>query len=794
MNDTNKKIKSYNKIFWIIFASPWMILIILFILISMGKLGYMPSFKVLENPKTNIATQVISEDNKVMGTFYLQNRTYVEYEDLPPYLINALIATEDIRFYRHSGIDPRGLARVFVKSILLGNRDAGGGSTITQQLAKNLFPRDTAYYHSSIRRGTNLVLTKFREWITAVKLERAYTKQEIITMYFNQFDFLYQAVGLNSAAQVYFNTSPDSLRIEQAALLVGMAKNPWVYNPHRFPEKAMERRDIVFMQMEKYGYINREEFDSLRNLPLELDFQRIHHDEGIGTYFREYLRVTLSAREPERKNYYFYKSYKDDSLRWREDPVFGWCNKNLKPDHTPYNIYTDGLKIYTTINHSMQLYAERAVEKHLGGYLQETFFRHMRGRPRAPFSNDLTKSEINSIMRRAMLNSTRGRNLRNRGVPMDSIYRAFQEPVEMSIFSWDGEIDTIMTPWDSILYYKHILQTGFLSMDPQNGHVKAYVGGLDMGHFQYDHVTKGKRQAGSLFKPFLYILAMQEGFTPCDQVPNVSVTFFLNDTVWSPQSLSRPEDLGKLRTLQWGLGRSENNISAYLVQHFKPEPIAKIAYRCGINSYIDPQPSMIYGTSDMSVEEMVGSYSTFANKGIHIDPFYVTRIEDKNGNVLVEFQPRQHEAISEKTAYLMIKLMEGVTSTNLGEGSIRTGTAASLRYGEFNFTAEIAGKTGTTQNYSDGWFIGITPKLVSGAWVGAEDRSVHFNSGLGSGTGMALPIWGYYMKQVYADTTLGITQEDSFERPEGYDVNLDCTKMQDDDDLNEDFDIGNLGI
>ena len=768
MVETNKFQKSYTRIFWILGITPFVLLLIIFILISAGKLGYMPDFATLENPKTNIATEIYSEDGKVLGSFYFQNRMAVDYKDLPPDLIHALVATEDIRFYKHSGIDPRGLARVFFKTLVLGKKSAGGGSTITQQLAKNLFPRDTTFYQSKIRRSIGLTLTKFREWVTAVKLEKAYTKNEILTMYFNQFDFLYNAVGIKSAAKVYFNTVPDSLDMGEAATLVGMAKNPSLYNPVRYPEEALKRRNIVFGQMEKYGFIDQEQYDSLITIPLKIDFQRVNHDKGIATYFREFLRQKLTASMPDRKNYRSYSSYKEDSTQWANDPLYGWCNKNLRPNGMPYNIYTDGLKIYSTVNYEMQEFAEEAVAKHMAD-LQSLFFKMKKGYANGPFSSDLTRKQIDLIIRRAILSSQRGRSLRNNGASWDSIYRAFKRPVEMTVFSWHGDVDTTMSPLDSILYYKHFLQTGFMSMDPVSGDVRAYVGGLDLQYFKYDHVTQSKRQAGSTFKPFLYILAMQEGYTPCYKVPNVSQTFPVGDSTWTPRSESKPKDKGKLKTLKWGLARSENNIAAWLVSRFKPQPIAEIAHRMGITSYIDPVPPIIYGTSDMTVEEMVAAYATFANKGIHTEPIFVTRIEDKNGNLLATFQPEHKEAISEKTAYLMLSLMEGVT----GRGKNYTGTAYALRW-KYGLTAPIAGKTGTTNNYSDGWFIGITPKLVSGGWVGAEDRSVHFNSGYGSGSYMALPIWALYMQKVYADSTLGYTQNDDFEKPEGFNVNLNC--------------------
>lgn len=767
MNITIKDYKRFNLIFWSVFASIIITPSLIFFLASKGALGYMPDIAALENPKIDLATQVISEDGEILGNFYFQNlnRTYVQYQNLPRPLVDALIATEDYRFYKHSGIDLRGVVRAF---FYLGKK--GGGSTITQQLAKLLF-------HEQPEMVVERLKQKIKEYIIAVRLERAYTKEEIITMYLNQIDFLHNAVGIKSAANVYFNTSSDSLKIEQGAVIVGMAKNPSSYNPKLFPERSLRRRNVVLDQMEKYGFLDAETHDSLRNLPLVLKFRRISHNMGPATYFREFLRRTLTAREPQRRNYTNYDDFKNDSAVWKDDPLHGWCNKNRKPDNEPYDLYTDGLRIFTTVNSKMQNYAERAVEYHLGEYLQAMFLQEKKGKRNAPFSNDLTEQDINKLLKWSMLNSDRGRYLRRQGVSLDSIYKAFKTPVPMTVFSWRGDIDTIMSPLDSIKYFKHFLLSGFMAMDPSTGYVKAYVGGIDFRYFKYDHVTQGKRQAGSTFKPFLYILAMQEGYSPCYKVPNVSQIFETLDSIWMPKSLSRPQDLNQERTLRWGLGRSENNISAWLVKRFKPQPIADIAYKMGIKSHIDPVPPMIYGTSDMSVEEMVASYSTLANKGVHTNPVYVTRIEDKNGNILATFNQERNEAISEQTAYLMLKLMEGVTSPNLGEGYVRSGTAARLRYGDFNFTAEIAGKTGTTQNNSDAWFIGITPKLVAGVWVGCEDRSAHFESSLGTGSSAALPIWGYFMKQIYADPSLGISQEDVFFPPDGFNYNLDCESM-----------------
>lgn len=755
MNSSINKYKKYTLIFWIVFALPLISVVLLFWLAGSGKLGYMPQIEDLENPKINLATLIISEDNEVLGSVFTQNqnRTFIGYDRLPKHLVDALVATEDIRFYKHSGIDLKGSIRAIV---FLGKR--GGGSTITQQLSKQLF-------HEPVQSFTGRIQQKIKEYVISVKLEKSYTKNEILALYFNQYDFLYNAVGINSASQVYFNKMPDSLNVQESAVLVGMAKNSIYFNPKRYPERALRRRNTVLDQMEKYEYITLVERDSLKMLPMEIDYQPVSHNVGPATYFREFIKRTMTRKEPKRKNYSQYKSFQRDSVLWKNDPLYGWCNKNTKPDKSNYNIYTDGLRIYTTVNSKMQAYAETAVKAHLGGYLQDAFFREKKGRTRAPFSKDLTKAEVDRILKQAVRYSDRGRKMYNRGASMDSIYKVFKQPVEMSIFTWNGDKDTILSPLDSILYYKHLLRTGFMSMDPRNGHVKAYVGGINYRHFKYDHVTQGKRQAGSTFKPFLYILAMQEGYSPCREIPVVAVPFKDNDTIWTPRYSGSSENIGTMKTLKWGLALSHNYVSAWLVDKFKPEPIANIAHKMGIESYIDPVPSMIYGTSDMSVKEMVASFATFANSGIHVKPLFVTRIEDKFGNVLANFHPETTEAIDEETAYLMLNLMQGV---------VNFGTASRLRY-RYEFTGDIAGKTGTTNNNSDGWFIGITPQLVSGLWVGGENRSIHFDqTGMGSGTSMALPIWAEYMTRVYADSSLLITQEDIFIEPAGFDVDIDC--------------------
>lgn len=753
-----KRFKKYTRFLWVLFAFPLIVFGLIILLAATGNMGYMPKVEDLENPKINLATHLISHDGELIGSIYYQNqnRTHIDFDRLPKHLVDALIATEDIRYYRHSGIDIKGLARAFILRGMLGKKSAGGGSTITQQFAKLLF-------HKQAGTSMERLQQKVKEWIIAVKLERSYTKKEIIALYFNQFDFLYNAVGIQSAAQVYFNTLPDSLNIEQSAMLVGMAKNPALYNPKRFPEISIRRRNTVFMQMEKYGYITSEESDSLRAIPLEINFQRMSHNVGTATYYREFIRRSMGATEPHRREYskWNYKKFQEDSLRWINDPLYGWCNKNRKPNGDNFDLYTDGLRIYTTIDSRMQTYAENAVTKQMGEYLQPAFFKEKKGRRNAPFSKDLTDKQRKNIIRSAIRNSDRGRRLYNRGVSMDSIYKVFRKPVEMSVFSWKGEVDTVLSPLDSILYYKHFLNVGFMAMEPHTGFVKAYVGGINFMNFKYDHVTQGKRQAGSTFKPFLYILAMQEGYSPCREVPVSPITFYVNDTTWSPRTTAKKEVINTYKPLKWGLAKSENYISAWLVDRFKPQAIADIAYKMGITSYIDPVPSMIYGPSDMSVQEMVAAYTTFANQGIHIKPLFVSRIEDKYGNVLATFLPETWESINEESAFKMLSLMQGVTTY---------GTAARLR-SKYHLTAQIAGKTGTTNNNADGWFMGVTPKLVGGGWVGAEDRSVHFDyTAMGSGTNTVLPIWAEFMLQVYADSTLGITQEDVFEIPEDFDL------------------------
>ncbi len=759
--ETPSVFRKYLWILWMIFAIPVVGAILIFTLISFGKLGYMPSFEELENPKTNLATEVISEDGRLLGTYYRENRIKAEFVDLSPNLTKALIATEDARFYRHSGVDVRSIGRA-VSGIFRGG-SKGGGSTITQQLAKMLFPREELNF-------VQLVFRKLREWVIAIKLERSYTKEEILSLYLNKFDFINQAVGIRSASSIYFSTTPDSLRIEEAAMLVGMLKNSTLYNPVRRPELTLQRRNVVLNQMVKYGYLDENLVDSLKALPLGLQYNKVDHKEGLATYFREMLRSALNHSKPEKEDYWSYKDFQEDSARWEDDPIFGWCKKNLKSDGTPYDIYADGLKIHTTVNSRMQQYAEEAVTEHIKGYLQEKFFNETRKKLRPPFSNDLSKEEVDAIIASEVNQSERRRLMKQAGASQKDILAEFRKPVPMTVFDWkNGEKDTVMTPMDSIYYYLNFLNTGFMSMNPHTGHVKAYVGGINYKYFKFDHAIQAKRQVGSTIKPFLYSIAMREGYSPCYEVPCIPVTFTLWDgSSWTPKNSTKTKMDGKMVTLKWGLAQSNNYISAWLMKQFSPEPFVDIMHKAGIKSTIDPVPSMILGTSEMTLYEMVGAYSVYANKGFYTQPIFVTRIEDKYGNVISEFKPVLNEVMSEETAYLMLNLLQGV---------VNEGSGIRLRI-KYKLSNEIGGKTGTTSNQSDGWFMGVTPELVSGVWVGGKIRSIHFGSlSEGQGANMALPIFGLFMQKVYADPKTGITA-DPFPRPEKpFSFDLNCNSV-----------------
>ncbi|HNR43245.1 MAG TPA: transglycosylase domain-containing protein [Bacteroidales bacterium] len=768
MKSTNPD-RKYIVWFWCLFTVPFIVIFLLFLLISRGKLGPMPSFRELENPEYYLAAEVFSEDGVLLGKISIENRTWTEYKDLSPYLVDALIATEDIRYYRHSGIDVRGLGRTIVRTILLG-QNTGGGSTITQQLAKQLYPRDTAKISAFVR-NIRLGVTKFKEWQTAIKLERSYTKEEIIAMYLNKFDFLYNAIGIRSAARVYFNTTPDSLNLQEAAVLVGMLKNSARYNPVRNYDLMVKRRNVVLSQLAKYGYINPAIIDSVKQLPIETDFHLEDHNTGLATYLREYLRNTMRRPEPDINRYERESSYRDALWEWENNPLYGWCNKNRKPDGSNYDIYRDGLKIYTTINSRMQLYAEEALREHLSKDVQPGFYRRAKSFRNPPYSNDISKKEVEELIMRSLKESDRYYVMKARGVPEDSIMLAFNTPVKMRVFSWKGERDTVMTPYDSVRYYKYFIRSAFLVEDPHTGYVKAYVGGPDFRYFKWDAVTQQRKQVGSTIKPFLYTIAMQNGYSPCYEVENIPRSFDIpGDSVpWIPRSSGPKEYHGKMVTLKWGLAQSENYISAWLMEQFSPSAVTDLMKRMGIRSYIDPVPSIFLGTSDIKLEEMVGAYGTYANKGVYIRPMYVTRIEDKNGNVISRFTPMIEEVLSEEQAYLMLDLLRGVVLNGSGNRIRRV----------YNLMNQIGGKTGTTQNHSNGWFMGITPDLVGGVWSGWEDQAIHFETlGEGQGANMALPIFALFLKKVYADPQFGILEANEFERPANFSIELDCEKVK----------------
>ena len=729
---------------------------ITFFAIAQGWIGYMPAVEQLENPIDRYATQLISSDGKTLGSYSYSkdNRFYASYEDLSPDLVQALIATEDVRFTEHSGIDGRGLVRAIIKRGIMRQRSGGGGSTITQQLAKQLFSPNAENL-------TERLLQKPIEWVIAVQLERYYTKEEIINMYLNKFDFLHNAVGIRTAALSYFGKTPSTLKTEEAALLIGMCKNPSYYNPVRYPERALERRNTVFQQMVKAGCMTEERCEELSRKPITLHFTRPDYSDGMAPYFREYLRLTLMAKKPERKDYAKWQAQKfaDDSLAWETNPLYGWCNKNRKANGEPYNLYTDGLKIYTTIDTRMQQYAEEAVAEHLGRHLQPAFFREKRRRPNAPFSEDITKKQREEILERSMKQTDRYRALKQAGKSEKEILRNFNTKTEMQVFSWNGIVDTLMTPMDSILYCKSFLRTAFMAMDVRTGQVKAYVGGIDFNCFKYDMVNTGRRQIGSTMKPYVYSLAMIEGFTPCDRLLHVQPV--LEDeggNQWIPRNPGARR-VGEEVTIQWGLQVSSNWVTAYLMKQLSPYTLVRLLHSYGMHSYIDPVVSICLGTPDISVSEMVSGYSVFPNKGIRMEPLYVTRIEDSYGNPIATFAPQVYEVLPEEAAYKMLYMLRSV---------VDGGTAGRVRYG-YGITAQMGGKTGTTQNNSDGWFMGFTPSLVAGCWVGGEDRSIHFdNMNEGQGAAMALPIYGLFMKKVYADKKLGYSQKETFEVPAKY--------------------------
>jgi len=729
-----KNPKKYIKWLWIVLLSPFLFIFLFIFLINLGTFGSLPKVDELLNPKNNLATVVYSGDMQVLGKYYSENRVNVNFNKIDKDLVEALVATEDARFYEHSGVDIKALGRSLSGAFSGGSK--GGGSTITQQLAKMMFPREKLS-------KPQLIIRKMKEWIIATKLEKYYTKDEIMALYLNKFDFLNLAVGVKSAAQIYFNRSQDSLKLEQAAMLIGMAKNPSLFNPIRHPDTTLHRRNVVMNQMVKYGYLSKQKYDSLKVLPLGLSFRPEDHNDGLATYFREYLR--------------------DNFLK-------AWCEKHINPEtKEPYNIYKDGLKIYTTLDSRMQQYAEEAVNESMHD-LQKKFSKECLTKKNAPFAWNVSKDEIKNIMESSMKRSERYRAAKKQGLSHEQIVETFNKPVQMTVYSLRGEIDTTMTPYDSIKYYKSFLQTGFMAMEPQTGYVKAWVGGINHKHFKYDHVKVSKRQVGSTFKPFVYALAIDNGSSPCEQIPNVRTCIETPDgKQWCPDNSDGLKGTGQMITLKRALALSINFVTAALMKRYGPHAVVNLVKRMGITSDIPEVPSICLGTPDISVFEMVGANSTFANKGTYIQPTFITRIEDKNGKVLEEFIPNSDEVFSEEKAYVMTQLMQGV---------VQYGTGTALRGPKYKLTNQIAGKTGTTQHNADGWFMGLTPDLVAGAWVGGEDRSIHFNSiADGQGATMALPIWGKFFRKVYDDKKLKVGRGD-FPRPKNLDPNLeiDCSK------------------
>lgn len=744
--------KTFVRILWGTLCAVIVFLAVSFTSIWFGWIGYMPDLEDLQNPISRYASQVYSVDGKILGTYNMnrENRVHVDYDGISPYLVQALVATEDERFYDHSGIDFIALTRAVVKRGILGQKSAGGGSTITQQLAKQLY---SATAKSTLER----LLQKPIEWVIAVKLERFYTKEEIITMYLNYFDFLHNAVGIKTAADVYFDKDPKNLTLTESATLIGLCKNPSYFNPVRYPERCTDRRNVVLGQMLKAGYLTNEEYQKAHDEPLALNFHRVDHKDGIATYFREFLRQYIMAQKPTLEDYPSWNrvQFTIDSLAWETDPLYGWCNKNHKKNGEPYNVYTDGLKIFTTIDSRMQKYAEEAVLKHVGNYLQPAFTKENRTKPNAPFTNALTAAEVKGILNRSIRQSERYRAMKEQGATESEIQKAFRTPVEMSVFTYHGDVDTVMTPLDSIRYIKSFLRSGFVSMDPHNGAVKAYVGGVDFTHFTYDMATQGRRQVGSTIKPFLYALSMSNGMSPCDVAPNVQRSY----GNWTPRNGSRSR-YGQMVTLKWGLAQSNNWISAYLMSRINPQDFLRILRDFGINTYgVYPSIVLCLGPNEASVCEMVSAYTTFANHGIHCSPMFVSKIEDNEGNVIATFQPRMNEVISEESAYKMLEMLKAVMDG---------GTGSRMRY-KYKVECDMGGKTGTTNRNADAWFMGFTPSLVSGCWVGGEDRDIHFDSTkMGQGANMALPIWAYYMKKVFADRSLGYDPNEKFDIPEDF--------------------------
>ena len=757
----HRRARAIVKWLWVSFAAIIILITLFFIMAYNGMIGYMPPIEDLKNPQDKFASVIYTSDGAELGRYFRNtgNRVYADFDEISPAVVDALIATEDARFEDHSGIDVRALFRVAFKTLLMGKRNAGGGSTITQQLAKQLYtpPSDGLL---------DRAMQKPVEWMIAIKLERFYSKEEILKMYLNQFDFLYNAVGIKSAAKVYFNKDAADLNIPEAATLVGMVKNPSYFNPVRHPERALARRNVVLDQMRKADMITEAEYESLCSEPLDLDFHRVDHKEGLAPYFREELRRYLTAKKPVRSTYpeWDQQRFVDDSIAWANNPLYGWVEKNPKPDGTKYDIYNDGLKIYSTIDSRMQTYAEQSVNEHMRD-LQNNFFKEKRNSPTAPYTSnpaELTADMRKKLIDNAIRQSERTRISRLNGMTDEQIRLQFDQPTEMTVFSYEGPVDTVMTPLDSILYTKSFLRTGFMTMDPRTGYVKSYVGGPDFRFFQYVMVSTGRRQVGSTVKPFLYTYAMESDFTPCDELLNAQPTYLdESGRPWSPNNTSKAR-VGEMVDLRWALTNSNNWISARLMAQLSPAELVKRMHSYGITNSLPAVMSLCLGPCEVSVKEMVTAYSAFANKGMRADPVFVTAIADANGNIISDFSPTQTEVITEKGYYKILSML-----LNVVDG----GTGNRLRRAPYNLTAQIGGKTGTTNFNSDGWFMSFTPDLVSGVWVGGEERYIHFNSmAHGQGASMALPIYGRFMSKVYADKSLPYSQQTRFEFPSDLDL------------------------
>ena len=742
--------KKFFIVIWVGFFLTIFSICLAFVGVIKGWIGYMPDIEDLQNPISRYASQVFSEDGKLLGTWSRnENRVFSDYDQISPHVFNALIATEDERFFEHSGVDVKALIRAVVKRGIFQQTSAGGGSTITQQLAKQL-------YSNRAENTMERLMQKPIEWVIAVELERCYTKEEILTLYLNYFDFLYNAVGIKTAARVYFDKLPSELTILEAATLIGMCKNPSLYNPVRDNERCRQRRNVVLGQMVRSGYITQAQCDELKQEPLTLKFKRSDHKEGLATYLREHLRTKMTAREPKRENYKSWQEnvFYQDSVAWANDPLYGWCNKNKKKNGEPYDIYVDGLRIYTTIDSRLQAYAEAAMNEHVGQSLQKDF-EHGRNHPNFPYSNSLPKAKAEELLQRAMRQSEHYRLMKEEGASEEEIQKVFSTPVEMTVFTHQGLKDTVLTPMDSIKYYKKFLRSGLVSIDPSNGHVKAYVGGLNYTYFQYDMAFNGRRQVGSTMKPFVYAMAMEDGMHPQDTIWNLQRTYKVGTREWTPRNGSKSR-YGEPVTLKWGLSQSNNWITAELMYQSDPEGVRLVKYlrEYGVvNKEITPAIALCLGTGDITVGEMASAYTAFVNKGIRCAPILVSRIEDAEGNVIAEFAPRLNEVISEESSYKMLDMMKAV---------IDAGTGQRLRY-RYGFKADIAGKTGTTNSNSDGWFVGCVPRLVTACWVGGEERDIHFlSTAMGQGAATALPVWALYMKKVYEDQSLGYSQDETF--------------------------------